>query len=187
MHVELIPADPAFAELWMKWRAETHTVRHNPLAPTTLESIRDRLERSCSSFVDLSAAPEFSLFARVDGKVAASLTLKGVSQMMGYGEIGYTVGEEYQGRGVGTAAVRAFVARIFADTPLRRLFALVAEENVPSRRLLERLGFRQEGVLREHYLIQGKPVNEIYYGILRAEWRDGILRAEWRDGILRAE
>lgn len=170
MHVELVPAEQNFAELWIKWRNEAHTVRFNPLAPTTLEKIRERLALSCSSLADLRAASEFCFFARVDGRVAASLTLKNLSHMMGHGELGYTVGEEFQGRGVGTAVVRALVNRIFEETELRRLFAIVAEGNTPSRKLLERLGFRNEGLLREHYIINGQPVNEIFYGLLRSEW-----------------
>jgi len=165
MHVEIIPADPALAELSFRWRSEAHTVRHNPLAKVSLDQVRDRLK-----LADLQSSPEFSFFARVDGQVAATLSLKNVSLMMMYGEIGYTVGEEFHGRGVGTAVVRAFVGKIFAETPMRRLFALVAEGNTPSRRLLQRLGFREEGMLREHYLIQGQPVNEVFYGLLRPEW-----------------
>jgi RimJ/RimL family protein N-acetyltransferase len=137
----------------------------------TLESMRERLGHACSSLADLKAAPEFIFFARLDGRVAASCSLKNLSHMMSYGEIGYGVGAEFQGRGVGTAVVRAFVKKIFAETSMRRLFALVAEENEPSCRLLERIGFVREGLLREHYLIHGKPVNEVYYGLLRREWR----------------
>jgi ribosomal-protein-alanine N-acetyltransferase len=171
MHVDLLPAEQKYAELWMRWRGEANTVRFNPLAPATLEQIRERLAQACSNLHDLKAAPEFSYFARVDGKVVASLSLKNLSHMMAYAEIGYTVGEEFQGKGIGTAVVRAFVQKIFAETNLRRLFAYVAEDNTASRKLLERLGFRAEGVLREHYLILGRPVNEVFYGLLRSEWR----------------
>lgn len=171
MHAELIPAHPSFAELWMQWRAEAHTVRHNPLAPgVTVERLRERLAQSCSDLRDLSAATEFSFFARVDGEVAASLTVK-PNLMMGTAEIGYTVGEKFQGRGVGTAVVHALVEKIFAETRLRRLVALVAEGNVPSRRLLQRIGFVEEGTLREHYVINGVPTNEIFYGLLRSDYQ----------------
>jgi ribosomal-protein-alanine N-acetyltransferase len=170
MHILLSPPDPAHAELGMQWRAEISTLRYNPLTPSTLEQLRARLGSARSDLADLSAAPEFCLFAEVDGKVAGSLTLKGVSQMMMYGEIGYSIGEAFQGKGLGTAAVRAFVAKIFAETPLRRLYAHVAEGNAASRKLLERLGFVNEGTLREHYVINGVPTNEVVYGLLRSEF-----------------
>jgi len=47
----------------------------------------------------------------------------------------------------------------------------VHEENRASRRVLEKSGFVQEGLLREHYLINGQPVNEVLYGLLRQEWK----------------
>jgi ribosomal-protein-alanine N-acetyltransferase len=170
MQIELIPADSSYAELWMKWRQETSTLRYNPLAPSNLEQLRIRLASARSELTDLKAASEFCLFARAENDVVGSLTLKGVSQMMMYGEIGYTIGEAFQGKGVGTAAVRAFVEKIFAETPIRRLYAHVAEGNVASCRLLERLGFVNEGTLREHYVINGVPTNEIVYGLLRSEF-----------------
>ncbi len=49
--------------------------------------------------------------------------------------------------------------------------AYVAEDNIPSRKLLEKVGFQQEGICREHYIINGKPTNEILYGILRSEYQ----------------
>jgi ribosomal-protein-alanine N-acetyltransferase len=46
----------------------------------------------------------------------------------------------------------------------------VHEENLPSRKLLENVGFHQEGILREHYLVNGKPANEIIFGLLRRDF-----------------
>jgi RimJ/RimL family protein N-acetyltransferase len=54
-------------------------------------------------------------------------------------------------------------------TPLRKLIAYVHEGNTPSRRVLEKTGFQAEGLLREHYLIDGMPVNEVIYGLLRKD------------------
>jgi ribosomal-protein-alanine N-acetyltransferase len=48
----------------------------------------------------------------------------------------------------------------------------VHEENQASRRVLEKLGFQEEGLLREHYIINGTPVNEVLYALLKHEWAD---------------
>jgi catechol 2,3-dioxygenase-like lactoylglutathione lyase family enzyme len=55
---------------------------------------------------------------------------------------------------------------------LRRLVAYVAEGNIASRRILEKVGFIQEGICREHYLINGIPTNEVLYGLLRSDWEN---------------
>jgi ribosomal-protein-alanine N-acetyltransferase len=57
----------------------------------------------------------------------------------------------------------------FRQTPLRKLIAYVHEENTASTRVLEKAGYTREGLLREHYLVNGLPANEIIYGILRQE------------------
>lgn len=52
---------------------------------------------------------------------------------------------------------------------MRKILAYVAEDNLASRRLMQKAGFVQEGFCREHYIINGKPTNEILYGILRSD------------------
>ena len=84
-------------------------------------------------------------------------------------EIGYGIAPEARGNGYATEAVRLVTHRAFTKSPLRKLIAYVHEDNVASRRVLEKVGYAAEGLLREHYLINGMPVNEVIYGILRRE------------------
>ena len=90
--------------------------------------------------------------------------------MMGTVEIGYTITEKHHGLGLATTAVRALLDRIFKETPIRRVVAYVHQKNIASCRVLEKLGFTQEGILREHYIVNGLPVNEVVFGLLRSEW-----------------
>jgi len=122
-----------------------------------------------SDLSNLNGAEEFQFFVRSGGILIGTVTLININHKMMYAEIGYNIGENFQGKGFATQAVRQFVAMIFSRTALRRLIAHVAEDNIPSRKLLEKIGFQQEGILREHYIINSKPTNEILYGILRSE------------------
>ena len=61
------------------------------------------------------------------------------------------------------------VDKIFMESELYRLMAYVYEANLASIRILEKIGFVREGVLRKHYLINGKRVNEVIFGLLRDE------------------
>jgi len=58
----------------------------------------------------------------------------------------------------------------FRESPLRKLLAYVHDKNVASCRVLRKLGFTQEGFLREHYMISGVPENELLFGLLKHEW-----------------
>lgn len=56
-------------------------------------------------------------------------------------EIGYTLAPQWQGRGLATAAVREAVLLLFAATPVARIVGVTDARNLPSARLLERVGF----------------------------------------------
>jgi RimJ/RimL family protein N-acetyltransferase/catechol 2,3-dioxygenase-like lactoylglutathione lyase family enzyme len=167
--IELVQSKPEYAELWLKWRSEPNTVRYNPIAQTPLAELRIRMEKMSSDLSNLKGSEEFRFFIQFQSQLVGTVTLKNINHMMMYGEIGYDVGESFQGKGIGTNGVKSFVEKIFAETPLRRIIAYVAEDNRASRRILEKIGFIQEGVCREHYLINGKPTNEALYGLLRSK------------------
>lgn len=169
--LQLIPSGPEFAEHWQTWRNEATTQRFNPVMPLSIEELRTRMKQMSSDLSDLKAAEEFQFILECGGEPVGTFTLKGISHMMQYAEIGYGITEKLQGKGIGSRALRMFVDKVFAETSLRRLYANVAEDNLASRRVLEKNGFQQEGILREHYMIHGKPTNEVVYGLLRSELR----------------
>jgi ribosomal-protein-alanine N-acetyltransferase len=68
--------------------------------------------------------------------------------------------------------VNLLVEKCFCESPLRKLLAYVHDKNAASCRVLEKAGFAREGMLREHYLINGVPENEILFGLLRHEWEE---------------
>lgn len=165
--IDLLPYSPAYFEPFLRWRGQAATVRHNPLAPLTPLEVRVMLAAERS---EIDGEGNYRWFVYADGAVVGSVSLKSANLRMGYAEIGYGLCESVHGRGVGTAAVRLLVTRVFARSSLRRLVAHVHDENVASCRLLDRVGFTREGVLREHYVIQGVPADEVVFGLLRREW-----------------
>lgn len=170
MNIELVPTTPDYAELWHEWRAEPNTIRFNPLAQSSVEELRERMARMSSDLSDLEAAEMYQFFFRYQSDLVGSATLKDINHKMAYGEIGYEVVGKHQGKGIGAQAVGQFVSKIFSETKLRRIIAYVAEDNIASCRLLQKLGFVREGVLREHYIINGKPTNEILFALMRSDW-----------------
>lgn len=167
--IELVPTDPQYAELWQTWRAEVNSLKYNPIVITTVDKLKERMALMSSDLSNLKGSEEFQFFVRSGGKLIGTVSLININHIMMYAEIGYNIGQNFQGMGYATQAVRQFVNMIFSRTALRRLIAHVAEDNISSRKLLEKIGFQQEGVCREHYIINGKPINEILYGILRSE------------------
>ena len=168
--VRLVPALPRHAALWHGWREEAASQRFNPLFRLTVEDLEKRLRSYCASDLTDRRRTEYRWMVEANDQVVGTVSAVNPSWSMGYVEIGYMLAEEHHGRGLGTRAVALLVEKLFGETKLHRVYATVSVENLASIRLLERLGFRREGVMREHYLIQGRRVDEVIYGLLRHEW-----------------
>ncbi|HEU4392978.1 MAG TPA: GNAT family protein [Solirubrobacterales bacterium] len=87
--------------------------------------------------------------------------------------IGYWLAEEHQGRGAATAAVRVLVDHALAVWRLNRVEIRAAVENRRSRAIAERLGFRQEGTLREVERVGDRYLDCVVYSTLATDWRAG--------------
>ena len=86
-------------------------------------------------------------------------------------EIGYTLAAGAQGHGYATEAVRAVLAFGFERAGLHRITAGADPRNLPSIRLLERLGFRREGYFPESYWDGEMWTDDVRYALLAREWR----------------
>jgi ribosomal-protein-serine acetyltransferase len=87
--------------------------------------------------------------------------------------IGYWLSEDEQGRGTMTEAVRALVEHAFTQWKLNRVEIRADIENVRSRAVPERLGFHQEGVLRQAYRVnENRYSDDAVYSMLAAEWHE---------------
>jgi RimJ/RimL family protein N-acetyltransferase len=83
--------------------------------------------------------------------------------------IGYVMGRAHWEKGYMREALTALIDCAFLELNLRRLEATVEAPNTASSRLLQRLGFTRDGVLRERWLSHGEPVDAKVYGLLRPE------------------
>lgn len=168
--LRLLPMGAEYAAAWLRWRGQESSQRFNPLLPLPESYLAQRLSNVCTSDLSNRKRVEYRWVVDLRGEPVGTVAAVSPSWSMGYAEIGYMLAEEYQGRGLGTRAVALLVGKLFEETDLHRLFAMISPENVASLRLIERLGFTHEGRMREHYLIQGRRVDEMIYGLLRGEW-----------------
>jgi RimJ/RimL family protein N-acetyltransferase len=170
--LDLIAYQPSFLDLFIEWRIQPLSVRHNPLKAMSREEIKAMLESEGCILSDLAKNETYRWFIQCDDAIVGNVSLKNISHTMRYAEIGYGVAEHHHGLGIATAAVNLLVKKSFSESPLRKLVAYVHDQNVASCRVLEKAGFAREGMLREHYLINGVPENEILFGLLKHEWEE---------------
>lgn len=85
-------------------------------------------------------------------------------------EIGYSLARAYHGNGYAAEAVSRLLDYLFDDLKLHRVRAVCDVENVPSSRLLERIGMRREAHFVQSTWFKGRWASEYWYAILRHEW-----------------
>lgn len=100
------------------------------------------------------------------GDVVAFLTPNGRTA-----EIGYTLDSAARGNGYATEAAAALIDHLVHVTGVHRLEASTHPDNVASNRVLERLGFRLEGIKRESYWVEDVVTDDAIWGLLARDWR----------------
>ena len=96
-------------------------------------------------------------------------------------QVGYWIDSAYAGRGITPTAVALAVDHSFFTVGLHRIEANIRPENRASRRVVAKLGFRDEGVRRRQLHIDGAWRDHICYAITAEEVPRGLLR-RWYDG-----
>jgi ribosomal-protein-alanine N-acetyltransferase len=91
-------------------------------------------------------------------------------------EIGYALGGPYRRQGYATEAARAVLDYCFRERHSHRVQAIASSGNPKSWRVMERLGMKLEGRLREANLREGRWCDLLYYGVLADEWELGARR-----------
>jgi ribosomal-protein-serine acetyltransferase len=154
----LIEANRARLSRWMLWAGGQ-----------TLDGTREfiRLARAQASNND-----GFQLGIVCDTALAGVVGFHGVDWANRRTSLGYWLGEGFQGQGTMTRAASALVDHAYSAWELHRLEIRVAPENRRSRAIPERLGFREEGTLREAEWLGDRFVDNVVYATLAPEWRE---------------
>ena len=88
--------------------------------------------------------------------------------------LGYNLSSKFWGSGYASEACQAIIEWAFdkgLGTPVNRIQAITVPENVKSEKVLKRLGFQQEGLLREFGFWKGQPRDMHMFGLTKSDWQ----------------
>ena len=140
----------------------------------------DRSPEEVRDFVEVFLAQQ-QIVPRI--KFQLAVTLKTTGQLIGncgirmesveahQAEIGYEFDTKFWGQGYATEAARTVLEYGFSLLRVHRVWASCVADNVGSARVLEKLGMRQEGRLRENEYFKGRWWDTLMYAILDDEWQ----------------
>lgn len=137
-------------------------------------------ERSVRNFIDCTPS-YYRFWAVADAQTDRCLGLANYHDghiRSRRASIGYMINPASQRQGIATEAVTAMLDFCFAELGLHRLEAFIHPDNQPSVRLIERLGFRREGLLRDHLRVGEEWRDDALYALLAAEWRSPVQRGQ---------
>jgi ribosomal-protein-alanine N-acetyltransferase len=114
---------------------------------------------------------DFGIFLVEGDELVGRLQLSGISgPPFENGHLGYFVSERHNGRGYATEAVRQVVGLAFGEGELHRVQAAVIPRNTGSIRVLEKAGFREEGLALRYLKIAGVWEDHRLYAVTAEEW-----------------
>jgi ribosomal-protein-serine acetyltransferase len=141
----------------------------------TTQAFEDTLEFIHSGERQVAANEGFHSAIVYEHRIAGVISYMEVNWRHRRTELGYWLDAGHQGRGLMTGAARLMVDHALSAWELNRVEIRVAVENRKSRAIPERLGFEQEGILRQAELVNGRYLDTVVYAMLAADWNEGAV------------
>ena len=131
-----------------------------------------RYFKNSNYLANMDRAYSFLIFKTDDKTLLGGINVgnvrRGVSQSA---SLGYWIGEKHSRNGYMKEALKLLIPSLFVDLRLNRIEAATLEENIASKNLLKKIGFKKEGVLRKYLKINGTWRDHILYGLLENDFK----------------
>ncbi|WP_141732679.1 GNAT family N-acetyltransferase [Oligoflexus tunisiensis] len=163
--------DGSDLESILRFTGDPEVATHSSWGPLTRDETMDYMNKALMA-IDAQPRVNFAL----------ALVLKSTNELIGNvslnirnpqtreAEIGYTLRRDQWHQGYASEAARAVIHFGFTELGLHRIFATTSPHNVPSQRVLEKIGLKREGYLRKNVLQRGSWRDSVLYAVLEDDW-----------------
>ena len=138
--------------------------------PKTLEAAKEELEGYCIRPFKENRGIRWGIARKGNEELIGTCGYYDWNRTSRRAEIGYDLEPAHWGEGIMTEALRAVLRYGFDEMELNRIQAIIDSENVRSIKLVERLGLKKEGVLRQNSYFRGQFRDEVCLSLLKEEW-----------------
>ena len=120
---------------------------------------------------NIGRTDRFDAVIEVDGVPCGTIGLLSIDRKNSKAEFYIAMGEtSLKGKGVSTQATRLMIDYAFNVLLLNRVYSFIEVENIPSIKLVEKVGFIREGRLKNDIMSHGQPVDRFAYGICKEDY-----------------
>ncbi len=151
-------SDPAVMRYW------------SSAAWTNMQQAHDSIRKAQEAYADGSSLC-LAVVLKLTGEVIGYVNLYSIYYSNRRSDIGYALAQAHWGKGYLAEALRAMIDHAFHVMDLNRIEADIDPRNAASEKLLKRMGFQQEGYMRERWIVNGEICDTAFYGLLRSEWQ----------------
>lgn len=148
-------------------RNSDYVLKYNCMKKLTIEQMQERVER------DIKSGDVFYMELKENHKIIGVIGLEEDSLRYGINSLSlsYYLGEEYSSKGYMTEALREIIRYAFEEKNVDVVSVRVFKDNMTSRRLVEKLGFVNEGCIRRCVRGYGDIIyDDMIYSILKEEY-----------------
>ena len=156
--LNVVNANRSYLREWLPWVDQMQTVANFAYY------ISDTKKRAAEK-------TDFSYAIIMDKNIVGRIGLHHINHQNRIGEIGYWLADGLQGRGIMHECCKAIINHAFKELGINRIEIKCATGNNKSRAIAEKLQFKQEGILRQAELLNGKLIDLYLYALLKEEWQ----------------
>ncbi len=170
----LRPLEFSDAPALFAYFSDPEVMRYSGMEPFTAPSHADDFLQVLARLIQEGRALRWAITRKSDRRLLGTLGYHNWHKGYQRAEIGYELAREHWGKGYATEAVAVVVAHGFEALGFNRIQAVVIPQNPSSRRVLEKLGFTVEGLLKDYLVSDGRFMDAHMLRLLRSEYQPGV-------------
>lgn len=156
---------------YFEYMSDSQVITYVPeeCIPRTIERAREEIDYNLDLY-RYKRSIYWAIARKSDNKLLGSCGFNYWNRDHSRTEISYDLARKYWGTGIMTKAARAVLGFAFTRMELHRVEATVTPTNIGSLKVLKKLGFKKEGILREQKLLHGKFHDAVMLSVLQKEY-----------------
>lgn len=153
------------------YRSNADVNQYQGWIPVTIEDVHHFIANKVSPEINQPGTWfQFAIIKKDDNELIGDIGIHFVVSDGFQVELGCTLNQKYHGKGYAFEALTATINYLFDELGKRRIIASIDSRNQASIRLIERLGFRKKGLIKENSELNSEWVDDLVYALLKDEW-----------------